>query len=107
MKKEEKNSLVFFAEWVFYDEKDSMDKAMAYQYLKMWKKYLLRKLKNELHDYEPYAGEIVDGDKMKSDPEGWYEQWVETPALFYGPLSKDATLALKFCMKKKLPYQIN
>ncbi|SRR5258706_11742462 len=106
MKDEIERNLRFFAEWVHYKEDSSEDRLAAENYLKLWKKFLLRKLKNELHNYEPYDGQIVDGDKMKSDPDEWYEHWVDRPAMLYGPLSTDATLALRFCMKRKLPYEI-
>lgn len=106
MKDYEENGLRFFAEWVPYEEGNEKSKEAARQYLKTWKKLLLIKLKSELYDYEPYDGQVSDGDKMKENPDGWYEHWVDRSAMYSGALCTHASLALKFCMKKKLPYQI-
>lgn len=107
MKKHQEDDLIFFGEYVLYKNDDESSKEEARQYLKSWKKYLLIKLRFELYDYEPYDGQMVDGDKMKRDPDGWYEHWFELPSYAKGCLAMDyGHIGLKFCMKKKLPYQL-
>lgn len=106
MKREEKDNLIFFGEWVPYEEGNETSKEEARQYLKTWKKLLLIKLKYDLYKYEPWDGEMSDGDKMRDYPDSWYEHWVEHSSLMHAPFSSYGSLALKFCMKKKLPYQL-
>lgn len=62
----------FYGEWVHYESED--EKEQAKQYLKLWKKFFLKK-----NDSEKFVG----------------EQWVEQPAWEHGALIKPATLALK------------
>lgn len=107
MKDWQDGDLRFFAESAPYLEKEQNGKEEAIKYLKDWKKFLLIKLRDELHDYEPYDGQVVDGDKIKNDPNGWYEHWIERSAFYGGVYTQNAVVSLKFCMKKKLPYQIN
>lgn len=103
MKIEEKHEIKTFAEFAVYDDTDEQDKKNAIQYLKDWKKYLLKKLKSELYDYEPYFSQIVDGENA----EVMYEVWIYRPAGTYGFSDESATVCLKFRMRKRLPYQID
>jgi hypothetical protein len=69
----------FFGEWVFYTDQD--DKNDAYEYLRLWKKYILRRLTN----YEYIQEQYVDREKIDS---------------FIGPTDKN-TLGIKIEMRLK------
>ena len=103
MKEVDLKDVIYFGESVPFIENEPSSKKDAEDYLRRWKYYLLFKLKDDLYDYEPYDGQIIDGDKMKLDPDGWYEHWVYRPASAYSPFGIFSSVGLKFAMTKKLP----
>lgn len=90
MKRFDRNEYIFFAETADFLENDEEEKIEANLYLTKWKRNILRKLQNELENYE-----LVD------------ESRGERNALYSGPLCLYANAWIKLAFKKKLPYQLD
>jgi hypothetical protein len=89
MKKWNGKDVIFFGEDARYSELNFEEKEEAVAYLKLWKKFLIMKLRGEIQDYE-----LVD------------EQWIERDAIHSGSIAIYCTLALKLCFKVKLPSEL-
>lgn len=88
-----KEECKFFGEWVHYEEGNAEDKEEAKRYLALWEKFLIRKLKADLPDYEPMLDDF-------------HKQFIERPAQLINPIGKYGTLGVKITYKKKLPYEL-
>lgn len=89
MKTFEVSDFKFFGESAYYSSGNEEEKQKAKQYLELWKEFLLRKLKEELHNYELSE-----------------EHWGERPAMYISVFAEHDSMYLKLCFKKKLPYEL-
>lgn len=80
----------FFGEYAHYITGDVESRKEAKEYLELWRKFLIRKLRTELEDYEFLE-----------------ENWIDRDPAFSGPLELYSTLALKMSYKKKLPGELH
>lgn len=80
---------IFFGEVVYYFADSPEERDEATIYLNLWRKFLLRKLCNQLEEYE-----LID------------EQIVERTPEFVGAFNLYSTIGLKLAFRKKLPSEL-